>query len=135
MVCIPRVHCYYFCLEPMARKDTWIRTTSVTVMAIFFSKVAFWKLLDHNYVQVFFSRITWNIENSILKDTLQLNNLRTWINIRAEPFIKSSVNIMKQKQMKVPGKRSVAQKSKRALRKKLHLNRPCFTPFILFFFS
>ena len=29
--------------------DTWMRTTSVTVM-VFFSKLAFWKLLDHSYV-------------------------------------------------------------------------------------
>ena len=33
---IPRVHRYYFCLEPTVRKDTWVRTTSVTVMAILF---------------------------------------------------------------------------------------------------
>ena len=33
---IPRVFCYYFCLEPTVRKDTWMRTTSVTVMVVFF---------------------------------------------------------------------------------------------------
>ena len=33
---ILRVHRYYFCLEPKARKDTWMRTTSVTVMVILF---------------------------------------------------------------------------------------------------
>ena len=33
---IPRVHRYYFCLEPTVRKDTWMRTTSVTVMIILF---------------------------------------------------------------------------------------------------
>ena len=33
---IPRVYCYYFCLEPTVKKDTWMRTTSVPVMAIFF---------------------------------------------------------------------------------------------------
>ena len=37
---IPRVHCYYFCLEPTVRKSTWMRTTYVTVMVIF-SKVTF----------------------------------------------------------------------------------------------
>ena len=31
--------CYYFCLEPTVRKDTWMRTTSVTVMVIFFESV------------------------------------------------------------------------------------------------
>ena len=29
-------YCSYFCLEPAVRKDTWMRTTSVTVMVIFF---------------------------------------------------------------------------------------------------
>ena len=130
---IPRVFCYYFCLEPTVRKDAWMRTTSVTVMA-FFSKVAFWKLLDHSYVQSSFPIIMRNIENSILKDTLQLNIFRTWINLRATSFIKTSVN-MKQKSMTVPRKRSVAQKSKCALRRTLNLSRPRFTYFIRFFFS
>ena len=79
---ILRAHYYYFCLEPTVRKDAWMRTTSVTVMA-FFSKVAFWKLLDHSYVQSSFPIITRHIENSILKDTLQLIIFRTWINLSA----------------------------------------------------
>ena len=33
---IPRVYCYYFYLEPTVRKDTWMRTASVTVMVTFF---------------------------------------------------------------------------------------------------
>ena len=85
---ILRVHRYYFCLEPMARKGTWIWTTSVTVTVC--------------YAQSSFSKITSRIENNILKDTLQLNNLRTWINIRAKYFIKTLCNIMKK--VKVPGK-------------------------------
>ena len=128
---IPRVCCYYFCLEPTVRKDAWMRTTFVTVMA-FFSKVAFWKLLDHSYVQSSFQIIMRHIENSILKDTLQLNIFRTWINLRATSFIKPSVN-MKQKSMALPRKRSVPQKSKRALRRTLNLRRPRFTYFIRFF--
>ena len=130
---IPRVHCYYFCLEPTVRKDAWMRATPVIVMTVF-SKVAFWKLLDHSYVQCSFPIITRHIENSILKDTLQLNIFRTWINLHATSFIKTSVN-MKQKSMTVPRKSSVAQKSKCALRRALNLSRPCFTYFIRFFFS
>ena len=107
--CIPHVYCYYSCVEPTVRKDAWMRTTSVTVM-IFSSKVAFWKLLDHSYVKSSFPIITRHIANSILKDTLQLNIFQTWINFY-QSFIKTSVN-MKQKLMKIPGKRSVAQKSK-----------------------
>ena len=91
---IPRVCCYYFCLEPTVRKDAWMRTTSVTVMA-FFSKVAFWKLFDHSYVQSSFPVNTRHIENSILKDTLQLKTFRKWINLRATPFIKTLVNMKK----------------------------------------
>ena len=124
---IPRVCCYYFCLEPTLRKDAWVRTTSVTVMA-FFSKMAFWKLLDHSNIQISFPIITRHIENSILKDTLQLNIFRTWMNLRATSFIKTSVN-MKQKSMTMPWKRSVAQKSKCALRRTLNLSRPRFTSF------
>ena len=130
---IPRFYSYYFCLEPTVRKDAWMKTTSVTVMQ-FFSKVAFWKLLDHSYVQSSFPIITKHIENSILKDTVKLNILQTWINLRATSFIKISVN-MKQKSMKAPEKRSVAQKSKCALWRTLHLSRPRFTYFIRFFFS
>ena len=120
-----RVYCYYFCFEPAVRKDARMRRTFVTVM-VFFSKVAFWKLLDHCYVQISSSIITRHIENSVLKDNLQSNVLRTWINLRAKSFIKTSVN-MKQKLMKVPGRRSLAQMSKCALRRTLHLCRSRFT--------
>ena len=58
--------CCYFYLEPTVRKDAWMRTTSVTVMA-FFSKVAFWKLLDHSYSQSSFTIDTRHIENSFWK--------------------------------------------------------------------
>ena len=85
---IPRVYYYYFCLEPTVRKETWMRKTSVTVM-VFFSKVASWKLLDYSYLRSPFSTITMHIDSSILKDTL----LRTWINMRAKSFIKTSVNV------------------------------------------
>ena len=130
---IPRVCCYYFCLELTVRKDAWMRMTSVTFMAFFWKK-AFWKLLDHSYVRSSFQIITTHIENSVLIYTLQLNILWTWINLRATFFIKTSVN-MKQKSMTVPRKSSVAQKSKCALRRALNLSRPCFTYFIRFFFS
>ena len=130
---IPRVHCYYFFFKSTVRKYAWMRTTSVAVMS-FLLKVAFWKLLDHSYVQSSFPIITKHIENSILKDTVKLNILQTWINLRATSFIEISVN-MKQKSMKAPEKRSVAQKSKCALWRTLHLSRPRFTYFIRFFFS
>ena len=52
---ILRFHCYNFCLETTAGKDTWIRTTSVTILVILFEskgpsqelpatlKTKFWK--------------------------------------------------------------------------------------------
>ena len=113
---ISRVYCYYFCLDSTVRKDAWMRTTSITVM-VFFSKVGFWKLIDDSYVKSSFSII----ENSIFKDTLQ-------------SFIKTSVN-MKQKSMKVCGKKSVAQKSKCALWRTFPLSKSRFTYFMRFFFS
>ena len=92
-----------------------MRTTSLSVMVIF-SESGILKVTYHSYTQSSFSTITSHTENSTLKDTLQRNNLRTWTNIRAKPFfIKTLINIMKKKSMKVPRKRSVAQKSKRAL--------------------
>ena len=89
---IPRVYCYYFCLEPTVRQENWMRTTSVMVMVLFL-KVAFWKLLDHSYLQSPFSEITRHIDSSILKDTLKFYILRTWISMRAKSFIKTSVNV------------------------------------------
>ena len=43
-----------------------------------------------------FQQCTKHIDN-ILKGTLQLEILQTWINVRANSFIKTSVNIMKWK--------------------------------------
>ena len=74
-----------------------------------FSKRAFWKLLDHSYVQSSFLTITGHIYSNLLKDTLQMNILRVWLNIRSKFFIKTLVNVMKRNSMKVAGKRSVAQ--------------------------
>ena len=132
---IPRVHCYYFCLEPTVRKDICMITTSVTVMVIFF-KISILKFTWSQLCSKFLlNNIERHIENIIVKDTLQLNNLQAWINIRAKFFIKTSVNVMKQKSMKVPGKIPVAQKSKCELRRILNLNRPSFTSYTLLFLS
>ena len=58
----------------------------------------------------FFSTVTKHIDNSILKDTLKLKILWTWIKIRANYFIKTLVNIMKRKSTKVPWKLSLVKK-------------------------
>ena len=55
--------------------------------------MGFWKLLDHSYVQSPFSTNTRHINNNILKDTIQFVILRTWINMRAKSFIRTSVNV------------------------------------------
>ena len=99
--CIPCVHFIYlfiyFCLESTLGKDTWMTASSATVIVLFL-KVPFWKLLD----QSSFSRISWHIQNSILKEILQLKILRTWIKIRANTFLKTWGNIMQWKTTKLP---------------------------------
>ena len=63
-----------------------------------FSKVPSWKLLDHSYARSSFSIIMRHIENSIVKDTLKLKILRTWINMRViNSFIKTWEDIVKWK--------------------------------------
>ena len=90
------------------KRHTWMRTTSVTVMVVFFKsgilKVTWSQLCSFSsqlcsylitpmITNSPFSTITRHIDNSILKDTLQLYILRTWINMRAKSFIKTSVNV------------------------------------------
>ena len=103
-----------FCRESTSTKDTWMRAISAGFMVIF-SKVSFWKLPDHNYVQSSFSSIRRHIDNSILKDTLQLKILWNWIKIRHR-----DLNIMKQKSIKVPEKLTF---TKKYAQKHLHQNR------------
>ena len=98
----------------------------------FFSKMAFWKLLDHSYVQSSFSAKN-GIENSSLKDTLQLNILWTWIHIRAKSFIKTSANIMKQKSMNCL-KEVRCTKIQAWTSKNMHLSRSRVIYFIRFLF-
>ena len=79
----------YFCLEATIKRNTWMRTISVTVMVII-SKVLFWKLLDINYVQLYSNFFLNNYEahwQPHFKDTLQMKILRTWINIHANSFL------------------------------------------------
>ena len=99
-----------------------------TVMVVFFN-TPFSELLDRSYVQSAFSITMRHIDNSILKDTLQLKILRTWIKIRSNTFIKTWVNLMKQKPTKVPGKFEVAEKFASALQRTLHQNRWYFIYF------
>ena len=115
---------FLFRTKLIVRKDTWMRKTSVTVMVPF----------DYSFVQSSFSAITRHVDNNILKDTPQLKISRVWIKIRASSFIKTLVNIMKQKSTNVPGKLSVAEKSKPALQRILHQNRWHFTYFYTLLF-
>ena len=78
---------FFFCLEATIKRNTWIRTISVTVMVII-SKVLFWKLLDINNVQLYSNIFLNNYKahwQRHFKDTLQI--LRTWINIHANSFL------------------------------------------------
>ena len=107
---IPCVYFYFFCLEPTLGKDTWMRATSTTVMVIF-SKVLFWKLLDHNHLQSSFSIITRHIGNIILIDTLQLKILQTRTKIPANSFIKTWIKIVKRKSRKMARESSLVKKT------------------------
>ena len=60
--------------------------------------MAFWKLLDHSYVQILPSQqLRRHIDSSILRDTLQLYILQTLINMRTKSFIKTSVSVTETK--------------------------------------
>ena len=95
----------------------------------------FWKLLDHNYVQSSFSRITRHIGNSVLKDTLLLKILQTWIKISANSFINSWVKTIKWKLTKVPLKLSLALDYDSALQRTSHQIDVVSLIVIRFFFS
>ena len=97
-----RVFISIFCLEPTLGKDTSMRASSATVM-VFFSKVQFWKLLDHNYVQTSCSRIARHIEKSIFQEIPLLKILWTWIKICANTFVETWAKIMKQKSKRCHG--------------------------------
>ena len=84
------------------------------------------------YVQSSFSAKN-SIENSSLKDTLQLNILWTWIHIRAKSFIKTSANIMKQKSMNCL-KEVRCTKIQAWTSKNMHLSRSRVIYFIRFLF-
>ena len=58
------------------------------------------KLLKHEYVETYWSTITRHIDNTVLKDTLLLIILQSWINIRVNSFIKTSINVMRRKSAK-----------------------------------
>ena len=94
------------------KRHTWMRTTSVTVMVVFFKsgilKVTWSQLCSFSsqlcsylitpmITNSPFSTIPRHIDNSILKDILQLYILRTRINMRAKSFIKTSVNVTETK--------------------------------------
>ena len=81
------------------------------------------KLLKHEYVQTHWSTITRHIDNTVLKDTLLLKILETWIDIRANSFIKTWINAMKRKSAELYSRPSIAQKSEPALWKTLQQSR------------
>ena len=87
----------FFCLEAALGQDTY-KSDFRHCYGIFFenvpSKVTISQLR-------FFSAIARHINNSILKDTLRMKILWTWIKIRANFFIKTLVKNMKRKSTKV----------------------------------
>ena len=83
---IPRFYFLLFCLEATIKRNTWMRTISVTVMIII-SKIA---VLKVTWYQLCSKSFLDNYEahwQRHLKDTLQMKILRTWININANSFL------------------------------------------------
>ena len=70
-------HFYFFCLEPVVKKDTWMRTPSVTVMVIFFRKLHFENYLITAMFLILSQQFMRYIDSSFSKDTLQLKILQT----------------------------------------------------------
>ena len=66
------------------------------------------KLLKHDYVQTYWSTIAIHIDNTVLKDMLLLKMLQTWINIRANFFITTWINVIKRKSAGLYSRSSIA---------------------------
>ena len=114
----------FFCLEPMVKKNIWMRKISVKVMVII-SKVLFWKLLDISknisdisYVQSTFLTFTRHIDNGISKTPC---SWRFYGNGSTYVLILLWMNIMKRKWAKVSRKLSVVQKPEPVLWRIFHL--------------
>ena len=123
------VYCYYFCLEPTVRKDAWMRTTSVTVMAFFSSGIlkVTWsqlcsKFLPNNYEAHWKQHFERYPTVEYFPDMDQLTR-----NIFHQDFGKHKTKINDS-----ASKRSFAQKSKCTLRRALNLSRPRFTLYASF---
>ena len=121
---IPYFHFYFFCWEPMVKKNIWMRTNSVTVMVII-SKVLFWKLIDISknisdisYVQSTFLKFIRHIENGISKTPC---SWRFYGNGSTYLLTLPSVDIMKRKWANVSRKLSVVQKPEPVLWRTFHL--------------
>ena len=129
-----------FLFKTNGKKRHWMRTTSVTVTVFFLEssilKVTWSQICSKFLLSNYEAHWKQHFERypTVGKFTdmdQHIKSFKTWV----KSFIKTSVNMTKQKSMKVPGKRSLAQKSKGALRRRLHLHRTRFTYFISFFFS
>ena len=75
------------------------------------------------YVKSYWSTITKHIFHAVLKDTLLLKILQRCINVSANSFIKSWINVMERTSTELYSKSSMAQKSKTALRRTWHQSR------------
>ena len=106
----------FFCQKPTIKKNIWMRTIPVTIMAII-SNVLLWQLLVITYVKSYF--ITRHIDNGFWKTPTPCSWRfcgHGWTYV----IILFWVNVTTQKWAKVPWKLSVAQKSEPVLRRALH---------------
>ena len=118
-------HFYFFCLEPMVKKNIWMRTISVTIMVII-SKVLFWVLLDisknisdTSYVQSTFLTFIWHIDIGISKTPC---SWRFYGYGSICVLILPWVNIMKRKWANASRKLSAVQKPEPVLWRTFHFS-------------
>ena len=99
----------FFCLEATLGQDTYESDFRHCYGNFFESSIP--EVTISQLCWSLFSTIARHINNSILKNTLRLKILWTWIKIRANSFIKTLVNNMKRKPTKVPWTLSLTKKN------------------------
>ena len=131
-----RVFVFIFCLEPTLRNDIWMRAPSPSVMILFFQNVILKVTLSQLCSKFLLNNYAGH-DNNMLTTALWMipGSFREWIMIHANYFIKTWVNIMKQKSTKLPWKLSLSKKKNDpALQQTLHRNKGYINYCYTFFF-
>ena len=123
----------FLCLEATLGQDIYESDFRHCYRNFFQSTIL--KVAISQLYQSSFSAIARHVNNSILKDTLRLKILWTWIKICANSFIKTLVNNMKQKSAKIHWTLSLEKRNATLLFKEHCTKIDISLVFIPFFFS